>query len=466
MRKFDVRAAAGVSPLSTSSGVRLFAASATAVIAFVRPGPWCTLQTPTRPLTRAQPSAIITAPHSWRAATKRAPPRRSAFVTTRLPLPIRPKTWLTPSAASCSPTASATVRVGVGRGLMAGIVSERSAHRGRACATFGAVAVRPASARTLRGASRAGARRSTIVAASRYSRRPSCSASPSSERIRRCLSKPSCWSAPRSGCIAAARSSGSSSWPSRWRTSSRPLGSGPLWTAVAVPRRPAGVLLAPPSRRHVRADPSQPAKPDLASRPCRQVRASSVVGVVLGLLGVLRAARARPRQRRPRARARRQAATARAVRRNDADIRPLDAADGVTAWRKRPRRAVDLRRSLRATRVEARGSRQRQAAARAARRRALGLRRPAGAQPDAVSPRRAARRARSWRRPRWSGLARAPAPAPCCSATRATRRRRRRGARRHLRGDAGALEEAQRELGGDAVRCCPRRRRRLGAGSA
>lgn len=53
MRKFDRSAAAGDSPASSSSGVRLFAASASPVSAFVNPGPWCTLQTPARPLTRA-----------------------------------------------------------------------------------------------------------------------------------------------------------------------------------------------------------------------------------------------------------------------------------------------------------------------------------------------------------------------------------------------------------------------------
>jgi hypothetical protein len=48
-------------------GVRLFAASASPVIMLVSPGPWCTLQIPVRPLTRAYPSAIVIAPFSWRA---------------------------------------------------------------------------------------------------------------------------------------------------------------------------------------------------------------------------------------------------------------------------------------------------------------------------------------------------------------------------------------------------------------
>ena len=53
MRKLELSAAAGVSPASTSSGVRLLAASVRPVIVFVSPGPWCTLTTPTRPETRA-----------------------------------------------------------------------------------------------------------------------------------------------------------------------------------------------------------------------------------------------------------------------------------------------------------------------------------------------------------------------------------------------------------------------------
>ena len=109
MRKFDPRAAAGVSPASTSSGVELLAASARAVTAFVSPGPWCTEATPTRPVVLAQPSAMQTAPCSWRAATNVAPSAHSALVTTKLPLPITPKTVSTPCAASVAPTASATL---------------------------------------------------------------------------------------------------------------------------------------------------------------------------------------------------------------------------------------------------------------------------------------------------------------------------------------------------------------------
>ena len=51
--KFERICAAGVSAASSTSGVRLLAASVRPVIAFVRPGPWCTLATPSRPLTRA-----------------------------------------------------------------------------------------------------------------------------------------------------------------------------------------------------------------------------------------------------------------------------------------------------------------------------------------------------------------------------------------------------------------------------
>src|SRR5262245_44791572 len=48
------------------------------------------------------------APHSWRAATNRAPASRIALVTVRLPLPSRPNTVSTPWATSAFPIASAT----------------------------------------------------------------------------------------------------------------------------------------------------------------------------------------------------------------------------------------------------------------------------------------------------------------------------------------------------------------------
>src|SRR5207302_1462451 len=54
-------AAPAVSAASNSRGVRLLAASAKPVMALVRPGPWCVVQTPSRPVTRAYASAIVTA---------------------------------------------------------------------------------------------------------------------------------------------------------------------------------------------------------------------------------------------------------------------------------------------------------------------------------------------------------------------------------------------------------------------
>ena len=75
---------------------------------FVSPGPWCTVTTPTRPLTRAYPSAMQTALHSWRAWWKRAPPLHSALVTIRLPLPMTPNASCTPCEAIVVPTTSAT----------------------------------------------------------------------------------------------------------------------------------------------------------------------------------------------------------------------------------------------------------------------------------------------------------------------------------------------------------------------
>ena len=53
MRKLDRTAAPAVSAASTSSGVRLFAASAIPVSALVRPQPWCRLSTATSPDVRA-----------------------------------------------------------------------------------------------------------------------------------------------------------------------------------------------------------------------------------------------------------------------------------------------------------------------------------------------------------------------------------------------------------------------------
>ena len=53
IRKFERTAAAPVSAASTTSGVRLLAASVMPVVALVSPGPWCTDSTPSRPLTRA-----------------------------------------------------------------------------------------------------------------------------------------------------------------------------------------------------------------------------------------------------------------------------------------------------------------------------------------------------------------------------------------------------------------------------
>src|SRR5258708_28245904 len=108
IRKLERIAAAAVSAASSSRGVRLFAASVRPVIVLVRPGPWCTVHNPTRPVTCAYASAIEIAPPSWRAATNVAPPATSALVTAKLPLPIRPKTWRTPRSASARPTASAT----------------------------------------------------------------------------------------------------------------------------------------------------------------------------------------------------------------------------------------------------------------------------------------------------------------------------------------------------------------------
>ncbi len=109
MRKLERTAAAPVSAASTSSGVRLFAASVMPVMALVSPQPWWTVTTAGRPVVRAQASAIVAAPLSCRAATNGTPAARSAFVTWKLPLPTTPNACPTPSRASASPTNWATV---------------------------------------------------------------------------------------------------------------------------------------------------------------------------------------------------------------------------------------------------------------------------------------------------------------------------------------------------------------------
>ena len=64
MRKLEDTAGPATSAASTSSGVRLLAASVMPVTALVSPGPWCTVSSPVRPAVRAQPSAMHAAPPS------------------------------------------------------------------------------------------------------------------------------------------------------------------------------------------------------------------------------------------------------------------------------------------------------------------------------------------------------------------------------------------------------------------
>ena len=65
MKKFDRGLVA--SGASTTSGVRLLAASTIPVRALVKPGPWCTDSAVSRPDTRANPSAMLAAPPSCAA---------------------------------------------------------------------------------------------------------------------------------------------------------------------------------------------------------------------------------------------------------------------------------------------------------------------------------------------------------------------------------------------------------------
>ncbi len=105
-KKFDVGRVA--SAATTTSGVRLLAASAIPVMVLVRPQPWCTLTAATVPLIREYASAMVTAPPSCRAAVKVAPASTSALVTWKLPEPTTPNTCSTPAPASAPPTACAT----------------------------------------------------------------------------------------------------------------------------------------------------------------------------------------------------------------------------------------------------------------------------------------------------------------------------------------------------------------------
>ena len=102
------------SAATTTTGVRLLAASVMPVIALVSPEPWCTVTAAGRSVVRAYASAIVAAPPSCRAATNRAPAATIALVTWKFPEPTTPKTWSIPAATSARPTASATVAASSG----------------------------------------------------------------------------------------------------------------------------------------------------------------------------------------------------------------------------------------------------------------------------------------------------------------------------------------------------------------
>src|SRR4051794_22118929 len=98
------------SAVTTTRGVRLFAASVIPVSALVTPQPWCRLTAATpATLIRAYASAIVAAPVSCRAATYRAPAAIIALVTSKLPEPTTPKTASMPARTRAAPTAAATV---------------------------------------------------------------------------------------------------------------------------------------------------------------------------------------------------------------------------------------------------------------------------------------------------------------------------------------------------------------------
>ncbi len=94
--KFDHRVPAGVSAVRRIAGVRAFAASTRPVSELVNPGPWCVVQTATRPLARPYPSAMLMALFSWRAVCTSIPASRRALARRKLPLPSTPNEVRTP----------------------------------------------------------------------------------------------------------------------------------------------------------------------------------------------------------------------------------------------------------------------------------------------------------------------------------------------------------------------------------
>ena len=115
--KFEPTAPAGVSAASTSRPVADLAASPIPVSAFVYPHPWCTDTAATRPVTRANASAMVAAPPSCRAAVNGTPAAARAFVRWKLPDPTTPNTCPSSGARTCA-TASATVRAEAAGGVV------------------------------------------------------------------------------------------------------------------------------------------------------------------------------------------------------------------------------------------------------------------------------------------------------------------------------------------------------------
>ena len=90
--------ASGARPPTSSSGLSLEWAAATAEIAFVTPGPAVTVATPHWRVTFDQPSAAKVAVCSWRVSMIRMPCSTAPVSIGQMWAPLRVKRWLVPAS--------------------------------------------------------------------------------------------------------------------------------------------------------------------------------------------------------------------------------------------------------------------------------------------------------------------------------------------------------------------------------
>ena len=93
-------AAAPTWPVIATIGTESMCASRSEVTRFVAPGPDVTMQTPTRPVASAYPSAACPAPCSWRTRICRSLAWKIGSYVGRIAPPGMPKTTSTPSSSS------------------------------------------------------------------------------------------------------------------------------------------------------------------------------------------------------------------------------------------------------------------------------------------------------------------------------------------------------------------------------